>query len=74
MWKESLGKGGGLYCLCESASESGPHLVFDCHKCVPRRGWCWGGWGEMDDRALWRYEFEEGGQVKFGDWVEDFFP
>ena len=27
----------------------------------------------MDDKALWRYEYDEGGQVKFGDRVEDFF-
>ena len=27
----------------------------------------------MDDKALWRYEYEEGGRVKFGDRVEYFF-
>ena len=73
VWSARLGRGGGLCHLCGSAFESGPHLVFDCRKCVPGRGWCWGGWGEMDDRSLWRYEYEEGGQVMYGDRVEDFF-
>ena len=27
----------------------------------------------MDDRALWRYEYEEGGKMRYGDRVEDFF-
>ena len=73
VWRERLGRGGGLCRLCKGAAESGPHLVFDCRKSVPGRGWFWGGWGELDDRALWRYEYEEGGQVKYGDRVEDFF-
>ena len=73
VWREQMGRGGGLYCLCGDASETGPHLVFDCRMCTPRRGWCWGGWGEIDDKSLWRYEYEEGGQVRYGDQVEDFF-
>ena len=27
----------------------------------------------MDDKSLWAYEHEEGGAVKIGDRVEDFF-
>ena len=27
----------------------------------------------MDNKSLWRYEFEEGGPVRYGDRVEDFF-
>ena len=60
VWRERLARGSGLCCLCVSTTESGPHLVFDCWKGVPRRGWCWGGWGELDDRALWRYQYKEG--------------
>ena len=52
-WRERLGRGGGLCRLCGSALETGTHLVFDCQGCAPGRGWTWGGWGEMDDRALW---------------------
>ena len=73
VWRERLGRGDGLCRLCGSALESGNHLVFDCQECSAGRGWCWGGWGEMDDKALWRYEYEEGGQVRSGDRVEDFF-
>ena len=73
VWRERLGRGSGLCRLCKSALETGAHLVFDCRECTPGRGWTWGGWGEMDDKALWRYEYEEGGVVKFGDRVEDFF-
>ena len=73
VWRERLGRGGVLCRLCMSAAESGPHLVFDCRKCVPSRGWCWGSWGEMDDKALRWYEYEEGGRMKYGDRVEDFF-
>ena len=43
IWKERIGRGGGLCRLCGSAVESGPHLVFDCRKSVAGRGWCWGG-------------------------------
>ena len=73
VWKERLSRGGGLCCLCGVASESGPHLVFDCWKGAPERAWCWGGWGELNDKALWWYEYKEGGQVRVGDRVEDFF-
>ena len=73
VWRERLGRGGGLCRLCGSATQTGPHLVFDCRMGVPRRGWCWGGWGELDDRVLWQYEYEEGSQVRFDDRVEDFF-
>ena len=73
LWRERLGRGGGLCHLCGVAPKSGSHLVFDCQVCAPGWGWPWGGWGEMDDRALWRYEYEERGQVRFGDRVEDFF-
>ena len=73
VWRERLGRSGGLYRLCGDAEESSNHLVFDCQVCVPGRGWCWGGWGELDDKSLWRYEYEEGGRVKLGDRVEDFF-
>ena len=72
-WREKLGRGSSLCHLCGCACETGPHLVFDYQKCVPERGWCWGGWGEMDDKALWQYEYEKGGQVRCGDRVEDFF-
>ena len=72
-WRVRIGRGGGLCRLCGSEVESGPHLVFDCRKGVAGRGWCWGGWGELDDKALWRYEYEEGGRVQWGDQVEDFF-
>ena len=71
--RERLGRGGGLCRLCGSAPESGDHLVFDCRKGLPGRGWCWGGWGELDDTALWRYEFEVGDRVVVVDRVEDFF-
>ena len=27
----------------------------------------------MDDKSRWAYEYEEGGKVKVGDRVEDFF-
>ena len=68
-----MGKGSGLYRLRKVAPESGTHLVFDCQMCVSGTGWFWGGWGELDDRVFWRYEYEEGGQMLYGDWVEDFF-
>ena len=73
VWRERLGRGSGLCRLCRSAPESGNHLVFDCRMCIPGYSWCWGGWGEMDDKALWRYEYAEGDRVRFGDQVEDFF-
>ena len=73
VWRERLGRGGGSCHLCGTASGSGPHLVFDCQLGATGRGWCWGGWGELDDRALWRYKYEERGQVRYDDWVEDFF-
>ena len=73
MWRERLGRGGGRCRLCVSAPESGNHLVFDCQVCAHGRGWFWGGWGEMDDKALWRYEYQDGGEVRFGNCVEDFF-
>ena len=53
--------------------ESGAHLVFACRRGATGRWWCWGGCGEIDDKELLRYEYEEGGRVKFGDRVEDFF-
>ena len=73
VWRERLGRGGDLCRLCGSEPESGPHLVFDCREGAAGRGWCWDGWGELDDKALWQYEYEEGGRVKYGDRVEDFF-
>ena len=73
VWRERLGRGGSLCRLCGAAPETGPHLVFDCQRCVPGRGWCWGGWGEIDDKALWQYEYEKRGRVLYGDRVEDFF-
>ena len=73
MWRERRGRGGGLCRLCKSAPETGNYLVFDCRVCVPGQGWCWGRWGEIDDKGLWRYEYEKEDQVRFGDWVEDFF-
>ena len=73
VWRERLSRGSRLCRLCGSASETGPYLVFDCRKCTPGRGWCWGGWGELDDKTLWRYEYEERGKVKYGNQVEDFF-
>ena len=73
VWRGRLGRGGELCCLCGAAPESGNHLVFDCRVCVPGRGWTWGGWGEMDDKALGRYEYEEGGRMRIGDRVADFF-
>ena len=73
VWRERLGRGSGLCRLCGSELETGLHLVFDCWVCAPGRGWCWAGWGELDDKALWRYEFEEGGVARSGDRVEDFF-
>ena len=30
VWRERLGRGGGLYRLCGDAPELGNHLVFDC--------------------------------------------
>ena len=39
VWSERLGRGGGLCRLCGDAPESGPHLVFDCRKGAPGRGW-----------------------------------
>ena len=59
--------------LCRMAPKSGPHLVFDYREGVQGRGWCWGGWSELDDGKLWRYEYEVGDWVYCGDWVEDFF-
>ena len=73
VWRERLGRGGGLCRLCGEAPELGTHLVFECGKYVLGRGWCWGGWREMDNKALWGYEYKEGGQVRYGDQVEDFF-
>ena len=73
VWRERLGRGGDLCYLCGSEPESGPHLMFDCQEGAAGSGWCWGGWGELDDKALWQYEYEEGGRVKYGDRVEDFF-
>ena len=71
--EEETGQGGGLCRLCGNVPKTGPHLVFDCRSGVPERGWSWGSWGELDDKALWQYEYVEGDRVKFGDWVEDFF-
>ena len=73
VWRVRLGRGDGLCCLCGAATESGNHLVFDCSMCSPGRGWCSGGWGELDDKALWRFVYEEGGRVMVGDRVEYFF-
>ena len=53
VWRARLGRGGGFCRLGGVATESGPHLVFDCQRFVPGQGWCWGGWGELHDRALW---------------------
>ena len=60
--------------LCpEGVLESGDHLVFDCVSLRANRGWEWSGWEELDDRARWAYEYEEGGRTMIGDRVEDFF-
>ena len=73
VWRERLGRGGNLCHLCRDEPKSGPHLVCDCRGGAASRSWCWGGWGELYDKALWRYEYEEGDWVKYGDQVEDFF-
>ena len=73
VWRVRLNRGSGLCRLCGEAPVSGPHLVFDCWRAVPRRGWCYGGWGELNDKALWRYEYAVVEVVRYGDRVEDFF-
>ena len=74
VWRERLGRGVGLCCLCqEGASETGDHLVFECTGSRGGVGWDWALWLEMDDKTKWAYEFEEGGKVSVGDRVENFF-
>ena len=52
VWSAKLCRGSGLCCLCGVTAESGPHLVFDCQKGAAGRGWCWVGWGELDNKVL----------------------
>ena len=74
VWRERLGRGVGLYRLCqEGASETGDHLVFECTGSRGGVGWDWARWLEMDDKSKWAHEFEDGGKVCVGDRVEDFF-
>ena len=73
-WRARLGRGGGLCRLCDGgAVETGGHLVFGCPGTRGGVGWEWSRWIELDDRSRWAYEYEEGGKVKVGDRVEDFF-
>ena len=53
--------------------ESGNHLVFECAGTWDLSGWEWKRWVDLDDRSRWTYEYEEGGKVRVGDQVEDFF-
>ena len=74
MWRARLGRGGGLCRLCDGGVvETGDHLVFRCPGTRRGVGWEWSRWIEMDDKSRWAYEYEEGGKVKVGDRVEDFF-
>ena len=74
VWRARLNRGDGLCRLCEDAVvESGDHLVFECVGTVVGRGWDWSQWLGLDDRSRWAYEYEEGGRVRTGDRVEDFF-
>ena len=68
------GRGDGLCRLCrEGEVESGDHLVFECAGTQDLSGWEWRRWVDLDDRSRWANEYEEGGMVRVGDWVEDFF-
>ena len=53
--------------------ESGDHLVCECAGTRGLSGWEWRRWVNLDDRSRWAYEYEEGGKVRVGDRVEDFF-
>ena len=73
-WRARLGRGEGLCRMCEQGViESGRHLVFECPGTRSGVGWEWSRWIEMDNKLRRAYECEEGGVVKVGDRVEDFF-
>ena len=73
-WRARLGRGGGLCRLCDrGVVETGGHLVFGCPGTRCGVGWEWSRWIELDDKSRWAYEYEEGGKVRVGDRVEDFF-
>ena len=73
-WRARLGRGGGMCRLCDGGVvETGDHLVFRCPGTRDGVGWEWSRWIEMDDKSRWAYEYEDGGKVRVGDRVEDFF-
>ena len=73
-WLARLGRGEGVCRLCDrGVVETGGHLVFGCPRTRCGVGWKWSRWIELDDKSRWAYEYEEGGRVKVGDRVEDFF-
>ena len=73
-WRARLGWGEGWCRLCGvGAVESGGHLVFRCPGTRGGVGWSWSRGIELDDKSRWAYEYEEGGRLKVGDRVEDFF-
>ena len=73
-WRARLGRGEGGCRLCDrGVVETGSHLVFGCPETRRGIGWGWSRWIELDDKSKWAYEYEEGGSVRVGDRVEDFF-
>ena len=73
-WRARLGRGEGFCRLCDrGVVETGGHLVFGCSGTRCGVGWEWSRWIEMDDKSRWAYECEDGGKVRVGDRVEDFF-
>ena len=73
-WQTRLRRGEGFCRLCDGeVVETGSHLVFRCPGTRGGVRWEWSPWIELDDKSRWAYEYEEGGKVKVGDRVEDFF-
>ena len=73
-WRERLGRLGVVCRLCGKVKETEHHLTFECEGASVARGWGWSGWAELDVKGMWRYVAgEEGGEVREGDKVEDFF-
>ena len=69
-----MGRGEGVCRLCDQGVvETGGHLVFGCPGTRGGVGWEWSSWIKLDDKSRWAYEYEEGGKVRVGDRVEDFF-
>ena len=74
VWRRRLAREDGSCRLCrDGVVGTGDHLVFECEGARGLIGWEWRRWIDLYDWSKWAVEYEEGGRVLVGDWVEDCF-